>query len=259
MPRTQHRDAGSAFPFSALRPEATEHEHTGQGSRDPPPRLRAGDGRPDARLRGLPGALGRQRAALVRELAFRSIAEDATAVETTIAAPFERVWRALRDRDEIRRWHGWDYDGLDEEIDVIYFRDVEADEAAGTLTMADGSRFELERAGDATVVRVTMAAAEDGYDEIREGWISFVMQLRFALERHPGEERRTFRLRASAPDDPGVTGAQLYRTEHQTGSIVDEYGPGLVIRYANGMAIVTTYGLDDDAFGELERRWRDRY
>jgi hypothetical protein len=125
--------------------------------------------------------------------------------------------------------------------------------------MVDGSRFELERAGEATVVRVLMPAWGDAYDEIREGWTSFVMQLRFALERHPGEDRRTFRLSASAPQDPGVTGEELYRTEHQTGLIVDEYGPGLVIRYANGMAIVTTYGLDDDAFAGLERRWRERY
>jgi hypothetical protein len=174
------------------------------------------------------------------------------AVETTIAAPFERVWHALRDRDEIRRWHGWDYDGLDEEIEIIYFRDVAADEAAGTLTMADGSRFELERAGDATVVRVRMASENDGYDEIREGWLSFVMQLRFALERHPGEDRRTLKRSASAHEP---SGEELYRSDHQTGVIVDEYGPGLVIRYANGMTIVTTYGLDDDAFAELERRY----
>jgi hypothetical protein len=175
-----------------------------------------------------------------------------TAVDTTIAAPFERVWHALRDRDELRRWHGWDYDGLDEEIEIIYFRDVEADEAAGTVAMADGSRFELERSGDdATVVRVRMAGTED---EIREGWISFVMQLRFALERHPGEDRRTLRVKSSALEPVGET---LYRTENQAGVIVDEYGPGLVIRAADGSAIVTTYGLDDDAFATLERRWRE--
>ena len=125
--------------------------------------------------------------------------------------------------------------------------------------MGDGSRFELERAGEATVVRVIMPAAENGYDEIREGWTSFVMQLRFALERHPGEERRTLQLTASAPPDPGTFGEQLYRNEHQVGVVVDDYGPGLLILHANGMAIVTTYGLDDDAFAELERRWRETY
>jgi hypothetical protein len=137
--------------------------------------------------------------------------------------------------------------------------------------MADGSRFELERAGEAsTVVRVTMAVPENGFDEIREGWFSFVMQLRFALERHPEEDRRTLRLPASGPLDlstigprheseAGWSGELLYRTDHQAGLTVDSYGPGLVILYANGMAIVTTYGLDDEAFAELERRWRETY
>ena len=128
--------------------------------------------------------------------------------------------------------------------------------------MADGSRFELERAGEATVVRVIMPAAEEGYDEIREGWPSFVMQLRFALEHHPGEERRTIQ-RSGSGTPPDTTSEQLYRNEHQVGLVVDGYGPGLVIIHAKpdggGMAIVTTYGLDDDAFAELERRWRESY
>ena len=38
------------------------------------------------------------------------------AVEVTIAAPIETVWRALRDRDDLRRWHGWEDPTLDEEI-----------------------------------------------------------------------------------------------------------------------------------------------
>jgi hypothetical protein len=61
---------------------------------------------------------------------------------------------------EIRRWHGWDYiehGGLDE-IEVIYFQGVTADESAGTIAIADGSRFELEDRGGETMVRVTMPA-----------------------------------------------------------------------------------------------------
>jgi hypothetical protein len=180
-----------------------------------------------------------------------------------IGAPFERVWRALRDRDELRRWHGWQYDGLDEEIDVIYFQGVEADEAAGTLAMADGSRFELERAGDGSVLRLVMAAPERDwerdYDEMREGWTSFVMQLRFALERHPGEDRRTLQLTGSGEPPLEEPGEPYHRTAHQYGLTVDGYGPGLVIVHSTGMAIVTTYGLDEDAFAAVERRWRERY
>ena len=147
--------------------------------------------------------------------------------------------------------------------------------------MGDGSRFELERVRDGTLVRLVMAAPavdwEREYDEMREGWTSFVMQLRFALEVHPGEDRRTLQL-TSAGDLPlppplerderyeGETrwgepwsGVPHHRTAHQLGLTVDSYGPGLVIVHPGRMAIVTTYGLDDDEVAALERRWRENY
>lgn len=211
--------------------------------------------------------------------------DRAVAVETTIAAPFAAVWHALRDPAEIRRWHGWDYDELDGEIDIIYINDVEADEAAGTIAIGDGSRFELEDRGTETVVRVTMPAPADGaswddfYADIREGWATFVEQLRFMLEQHPGAERRTLQLDgppavtvAAAPGTAYATttpwgeplsGTVRYRTGHQVVLSIDAYGPGLAALHTKpgggGLAVVTAYGLDDQAFAALEQRWRSGY
>lgn len=178
--------------------------------------------------------------------------DRAVAVETTVAAPFAAVWRALREPDEIRRWHGWDDPGLDAEIDVIYFQGVAADEAAGTLAIADGSRFELDDRGDTTVVRVTMPAParswDEVYDSVREGWVTFVHQLRLALEDHPGEERRALRLdRDPAEQLPGEV---RHDEPHQLVRTVDAYGPGLVARHANGMVVATAYG---DGAAALDR------
>jgi hypothetical protein len=214
--------------------------------------------------------------------------DRAVAVELTIAAPFADVWRALRDPAEIRRWHGWEYDegdGLDGEIEIIYVNCVEADEAAGTIAIADGSRFELEDRGEKTVVRVTMPAPANGaswdefYADVREGWATFVAQLRFALERHPGKDRRTLQLdgppalavdgapgtryAATTPWGEPLTGRVELRTAHQVVLSADGYGPGLVALHAKpggrGLAVITTYGMDDEAFAALEQRWRAGY
>jgi len=115
--------------------------------------------------------------------------------EVTVATPVQTVWRALRDREEIRRWHGWEYDGIEAEIDEIYIDAKQADDQAHTLDTGAGV-FELEPRADSTVVRVTRARPEGErwagvLDGIDQGWITFVQQLRLALERHAGEDRRT--------------------------------------------------------------------
>jgi len=145
---------------------------------------------------------------------------DPVIVEVAIAAPVETVWRALRDPAEIKRWFGWDYDGLDEEIRYIFAEHSTADDEAHVLDGGPGGAIALEDRGDQTVVRVTRPTSEDGYDEVDEGWLTFIHQLRFALERNPGRDRRTLHIPTG--------GEEWFRSENQIGTVRED--GALVIR-----------------------------
>src|SRR6476620_7576476 len=217
-------------------------------------------------------------------------------IEVTIAAPVDVVWDALRDKDKIRHWLGWDYDGLDGEIDLIFFTDTVEDASARTLTLHGGDEFRLEPHGEGT--RVTLIRAPRGdnpdrdayYGDVTEGWITFVHQLKFAVECHAGAVRRTlsfvggndnavhlidaldladiaagtpFRMRLLGED---VAGDMWFRSDHQLGITVDAWGDGLLIvssadptpskPQGAAMAILSTYDLDDTHLADLDSRWR---
>jgi uncharacterized protein YndB with AHSA1/START domain len=222
---------------------------------------------------------------------------DPVIVEVTVAAPAPAVWRALREPAEIRRWFGWDYPGLDDEIGGIFVSGASVSESDRTIDTGEG-RFVLEPRGEHTVVRVTRAAPAGStswngiYDGINEGWMTFAQQLRFALERHPGEERRTVRLtgesaptidladiesvpvgeryeitispdeetpageqrQTSIPPSETLAGEVWFRSKHQTGLTVDRYGDGLLV-VTEAEALISTYGLDDTTFDRIRDRW----
>jgi len=218
--------------------------------------------------------------------------DAAPRIEITVAAPVDTVWHALRDKETIRHWHGWDYDGLDAEIDQIYFTDVGADDDTRTLDLEGGDVIRVEADADGT--RVTLTRAQRGsnpdwdayYTDITEGWITFLHQLKFAVERRPGADRRTLFFAGSnesgldvaaelgLPEGPTVAatlvgepvkGEVWFRSEHQTGITVDAWGDGLLVvsGIAPGaekpdgaaMAVLSTYGLDDARLAELRERW----
>ncbi|MCA9548622.1 MAG: SRPBCC domain-containing protein [Myxococcales bacterium] len=223
-------------------------------------------------------------------------------LEVTIAAPVDAVWRALREPEQLKSWFGWDADTLDEEIDLIFQHPDDVDDAARTIRfgtwegIADG--FELEVRDGRTVLRVVRFGApptswDDVYDDVREGWFTFVHQLRLLLERHPGETRRTLFLagapradrdvfaavsvaplralpagapyEAALPTDEVVNGEVWHKSGHQLGLRVTAWGEGLLVLAHKPAALkpprgtanvnITTFGLDDDAFAALERRW----
>lgn len=221
-------------------------------------------------------------------------------IEVTIAAPADEVWQSLRDRERIAQWFGWDSDSLPAEIDFIFFKRATADESARTLTFGLGDRVEIEPRGTETVLRIVRPAPtpEHDWDEIFEdmtqGWIAFFLQMRFALERHASDKRRTLFL-SGAPNStnaplaaralglpttgtPGTTyaitapmgdalaGRIWHRGRHQLAVTVDGAGDGLLIAmdrapddkhpHGHSQVILTTYGLSDAAFDELAARWR---
>ncbi|HEV7721919.1 MAG TPA: hypothetical protein VGO60_11565 [Iamia sp.] len=231
-------------------------------------------------------------------------------LSVTVGARADEVWRALRDPDEIARWFGWEYPGFEDEIAMIFLGEVptgtelpemidtaiEVDEAARTLRTGP-HLIEVTEVGDGAVVRVTRVidVSLEGWeyfhaeiDHIEEGWLTFFQTLAFAIERHPGEARRTVFGTGLLPGDPLVTlglavdaspgdryevttgpgdvlaGTVRFRSSRQVGLTVDAWGDGLLVAAVvpggtdegtPAMTISSTYGLDDDERDALEARW----
>jgi hypothetical protein len=142
---------------------------------------------------------------------------DRVLVEVLVAAPIDAVFKALRERDEIRRWFGWEYAGFEDELTWIVSTGqevVETEQGRVIKIPSMNDRFVLQSLdADRTVVRVIRsapAAGPDGkgwegiYDDTVEGWTEFFQMLRLMLERHPGEDRRTlyFSGRSRTADTP---------------------------------------------------------
>jgi len=145
-----------------------------------------------------------------------------------VAAPADAVWRALRDPAELRRWFGWDAEGLAEEIEDIFVTHALASDAERALRFDDiPDRFELEpRGAQETMLRLIGEPLDpDVYDGMHEGWLSFLGQLRFALERHPGQDRRTLYLTGQTPSagGDGVMAALGLPELETSGSVGDSY------------------------------------
>ncbi|KOV88307.1 SRPBCC domain-containing protein [Nocardia sp. NRRL S-836] len=183
------------------------------------------------------------------------MSDEGVRIEITIAAPVEEVWQSFRDKDKLRHWHGWDLPELDAEIDQIYFQNAQED--GTTLVVHGHDTFALSPVDGGTRVVCTRAPKgtspewDDYYDDITEGWITFLHQLKFAHEYHPGEARRT--LFWPAEVDLGVSGEVFFTSPHQRGVVVAEWGPGLVVSSAK-MTVVTTYGFSDSELAALRRK-----
>jgi hypothetical protein len=221
-------------------------------------------------------------------------------LEVAVAAPVATVWSALRDPAIIRNWFGWDYEGLAGEIDYIFRDHSTADEAAHRLTGEpwQGSADSIvlsERDGKTIVTIFRNGPVPRDYDEVVEGWISFIEQLRFLLERSPGQQRRTIRLSgiatekhrlpsnamgidglhdarpgshfaAELPGHERISGEVWFSSRYQVGLVVAEWGGSLLIvtnhpkndtaPWGGGAIVISTFGMADADFAALEMRWR---
>lgn len=229
--------------------------------------------------------------------------KDRVIADLTIAAPVEAVWAAVRDPAQIERWFGWDAASLKDEVEYIFVTHADVDEAGRVIAFQGTSdRFEVTPVDGGARLRVIRAAPaddadwDDVYEEMTEGWICFVEQLRLALEAHALAPRRTLYfsgkavaagtvlpvaalglagLRSAAPgavftaDLPSgrVEGTAWHASPHQVGLRAPAFGDGLLVAvdrpiepdrpHGGGWIVLTTYGLDDDAFAALERTWAD--
>ncbi|MET0390911.1 MAG: hypothetical protein ABW321_33365 [Polyangiales bacterium] len=215
-----------------------------------------------------------------------------TIAELTIAQSPERVFHALREPSAIRRWFGWEHAGLDDEIQFIFQTDAEVIEGGRVRFKGIDTTFSVDDHGPGSVLRVTTPGPDLGYDEVAEGFISFTQQLRFLLERHPDEDRKTlflptpartpierarvargkpifgtFAALASVPvgapyelsaAEP-LQGEIWFRTAHQLGVTFD-HGHALLIlsrppEQPHGTAILTSFNDDDAAWTAQRERW----
>lgn len=232
-------------------------------------------------------------------------AGDRVLIDLTIAAPVETVWRALRDPSQAVRWFGWESESLAAEVDYILVKEAIVDEAAHTIAFEfQGAvdRFELTADGAGSRLRVVRAAPSDGagwtdvYEDMVQGWIMFVQQLKFGLEGHGLAPRRTLWLslpkgeregerplaalgladltssrvgeavNRTLPTGDAISGKIWHASRHQVSITVEAWDGLLNVHDAGGwtgggghgpgMVMITSYGLDEAAFAALEGRWK---
>jgi len=174
-----------------------------------------------------------------------------------LAADSDTAWAHLRRPELIRRWYGYDRDGLAAEITRVFDTTVRtlADGLRRELEWPDGTAVLLSPTGDSHRTTITVQRpSHEGlshYDGVRdpadERWVADVHQLEFALAVHPDTERRTWsaigldagprtdrlldrvglhgvhglpvhgHLGAVRPDGTHVGGSLVYRTDLQFG------------------------------------------
>ena len=183
-------------------------------------------------------------------------------IEVTVDAPRDAVWRALTEVEQIRHWFGWEYEGLEGEIEYIFVEHATL-HRPDRIEFGDGGRFELDELGpDRTVVRAIKPGDassdewKDVYGGVEEGWITFLNQLRHRFAVAPEGARRMLVLNGSLAELPELPGTPWHASRFQRAA--DVRGSLIVVgRRPNdeAMLLVTVYDVDDATFARLSDEW----
>ncbi|MEH0970926.1 SRPBCC domain-containing protein [Micromonospora sp. CPCC 205546] len=196
-------------------------------------------------------------------------------VETAVAAPADRIWRALTEPEQVRQWFGWDHEGLADEIRFIFVDHAEP-APPDRIALAAGQELRLVAEGDRTLLRLAVPASHDAaeWDAITQGWRAFFEQLRFLLERAPAGPRSTVHLTGTATgaqvlallDAAGPT--QRWHDSSRQRMVVDAEGRLLAVAAGAPLTgggsspvslTVSAYGLDEAGLDRLRRDWAARW
>jgi uncharacterized protein YndB with AHSA1/START domain len=194
-------------------------------------------------------------------------------VEISLTVGRDEVWDALTQPPLLRQWFGWDYDGLDAEIQHLF-----VDEATlwspERMGWADGSYLEAVGDDDTCTVRAVREGpppADPGrYDGIEEGWRAFLVQLTFLLTERPKGVRRTLYLTGETTGRQALSlvDGEWTRVGRRVAWAVDADGHLVVVAghlpldspvAARVEITVSTYGLDDPAFAPVRDDWTRRW
>jgi hypothetical protein len=194
-------------------------------------------------------------------------------VEVSLAAGRDEAWDALTQPPALRQWYGWDHDRLDAEIQQV-FVDTATLLAPERMGWPDGSYLEASGDDDTSTVRAVRLgdppADPDRYDAVEEGWRVFLTQLRFLFAERPKGVRRTLHLTGETTGRQALSlvDGDWNRVGHRLAWNLDADGHLVVVSghvhlrshdAAQFQITVSTFGLEDDAFGACRQDWTRRW